>query len=284
MTESACTQLEHAKAQVVRFEHRLQQARSRMNAAHASGTPQARRDYADASKAASQYASSLQTAINKVLAAAAHCDDTGADAELLNEDIELASIAGQMALGGDEVVPFTDTEDFLVSESAAGGFGADFVYRAHLDPLTQMMVEAGYDIMDVSPEARLEAQLRELEEAGFLGDFGQETSLPTGRRALRRLRRRLQRQVRRVQRAIDALPHTGRGRRRRVATDPITRDIHAALRRRKRRVEARLQSVQAALRARPSRATASPRSARGTRARPRRRSQGRRGGKARPAL
>ena len=257
MFDSACSQLEHAKAHMIRLEHRLQEAQMRMNAAHASGTPQAKRDYQDASRAVDALSSDLRAACEKVMAATQECDALGADPEVLNEDMELASIAAELAMGGTEVVPFTETEDFLVSESAAGGFGADIVYRAHLDPLTQMLVDAGYDIMEVSPEARLEAQLQQLQEAGFLGDFGAETSLPRSRRGLRRLRRRLGRQRRRIRAEISRLPHTGRGRRRRLAQDPITQGLAASLRRRLRRVEDRLELVESALRttARPRRRT-----------------------------
>ena len=258
MTESACSRLEHAKARMVRLEHRLQQARMRMSSSHASGTPQAKRDYADASRAASTYAGQLHAAIEKVISEASHCDEVGADAELLDEDVALAVIVGEMALGGHEVVPFSDSEDFLAGESSAAGFGADFVYRAHLDPLNQMLVEAGYDIMDVSPEARMEAQLRELEEAGFLGDFGAETSLPSSSRGLRRLRTRLRRQKSRIQRRIRSLPRVGRrrGRPGRIANDPITRDRERRLRRRLSRVNNRLSAVTVALKAKAAQRSA----------------------------
>ena len=238
MNDSACTQLEHAKARLIRLEHRLQQATTRMHAAAQSATAHAKRDYRDANAAASGYRSQIQTAINSIVHYAGECESLGSDPELLEEDIELARIAGNLALDGDEVVPFSEDEDFLAAESAASGFGADILYRAHLDPLTIMLQEAGYDILDVSPEARMEAQLRELEDAGFLGDFGAGISLPRSRGARQRLRRRLRRQKSRIKRRV---------RRLRNRTDPIGRNEHRRARRRLRRVEDRLEAVTASL-------------------------------------
>ena len=243
MNES-CRQLEDVKARLIRLEHGLQGAQTRMSAAHQHRSHQSRQDFADASAAVRKYRSQLSDTVEQIAKLALEAESFGADPELLEEDLELAQISALLA-SGNEVVPFSEEQDYLVAESAAAGFGSDIVYRAHLDPLTIMLQEAGYDIMDVSPEARMEAQLKELEDAGFLGDFGADTPLPKGRRPLRRLVRRLNRQKNGLVRRIRRLPKDRQGNLRR---DPITQDLNRRMRRRLTRVRARLADARAALR------------------------------------
>jgi len=255
MNES-CRQLEEVKARLIRLEHGLQGAQTRMSAAHQHRSHQSRQDFADASAAVRKYRSQLSEAVAQIAKLTLEAESFGADPELLEEDLELAQISALLA-SGNEVVPFSEEQDYLVAESAAAGFGSDIVYRAHLDPLTIMLQEAGYDIMDVSPEARMEAQLKELEDAGFLGDFGADTPLPKGRRRLRRLVRRLRRQESRLARRIRRLPKDRRGNLRR---DPITQDLNRRMRRRLTRVRARLADARAALReAKPTQGGRPPR-------------------------